>query len=156
MFFWLCQNSRATATHMGSIKFPRSGPGKHRAPTVLLQLCLSLKQSKQKYSSDGELSKEKSWVLPSRMPPQHRGAGMYKGVQWDQKTRIPLCRHVHTENMLPPPDHYFHKENKSHLSNKKDYYSLLRDRTGKLLHWRLLPSTFVNLSARSKGSLTWW
>lgn len=60
---------------------------------------------------------------------------------------------VHTDTRTEyalPPDRYFHKENKSHLSTKKDYYHLLQDRTGKSMHPRLLPSVSVTLSVRSK------
>lgn len=75
---------------------------------------------------------------------------MYRGVRWSRKTKPLLCTQVYAQNMFYPPNRYFHKENKSQLPTKKDYYHLLRDRTGRSMHPRLLPSASVTLSVRSK------
>lgn len=72
-------------------------------------------------STPGRKNHECSW----QDAPEHRGGCVYRGGAMEPKNQTLIVHtDTRTEHALPP-DHYFHEENKSYHSTKKDYYHLL-------------------------------
>lgn len=98
--FHICQNSRATVTYTQSIKFSGLWPGKIRATTILLHLCLSLKQVNKNPVLMKNYWRKTPQCSTAGCP---RAAGIYKGLQCDQKTPNPsvqACTHAENSTLL--------------------------------------------------------
>lgn len=75
-----------------------------------------------------------------------RGAGMYRGLQYDQKSPTPLCRHVHTEKNLTL---FITTSIKKITPFKQERFlepAMRQNRQA--VHWTPLPFIFVILSAK--------
>lgn len=132
---------------------PQNFQGQEQVRTEILPTCFSYASVWSKVNKKAVLMEnfwrknhERSLAACSKNTGEEAHTG---GCNRTKKPK-PHCACMYIHRIFPPAPIITSIKKINHIFQTRKITSLLWDRTGKLLHWGLLPSMFVILSARSK------